>query len=68
MSQFTKWERFILLLASLPHFPLINSTYHDAEVVRNIAENKMISVVVLVRWEKLTKQFIVNVRKGVQVE
>ena len=42
-------------------------TYHDAEVVKNIAVHKFMAIVVLVRWKKLTAQFVVF-REGPQVE
>ena len=42
-------------------------TYRDAEVVKNIAVHKFMAIVVLVRWKKLTAQFVVF-KEGPQVE
>ena len=42
-------------------------TYRDAEMVKNIAVHKFMAIVVLVRWKKLTAQFVVF-REGPQIE
>ena len=46
----------------------LNFTYRDTVVVEKHAWNKLIGVVVLVRWEQFTQKFAVEVRKCSQVE
>ena len=53
----------------LPNFVLpVHSTYRDAEVVKSMTLDKFIGEVVFVRRQKFTKQFIIDVREGRQVE
>ena len=49
-------------------FALISSTYRDAEVVKLIAVIEFFCVVVLVRREKLTKTFIVDIPRGLYID
>ena len=43
-------------------------TYQDTVVLKKLAWDELIAVIVLVRWEKFTKTFSVDVRECIQVE
>ena len=49
-------------------FALINSTYRDAEIMKRIAVIEFFRVVIHVRRKKLTKTFIVDIRRGLYIE
>ena len=47
---------------------ILGLNYRDAEVVKNVAVNKFIGVVIFVRREKFTSKSIVDVWDGPEVE